>query len=181
MLSVLMLFLIPVGGGIPAGVLLARDKGLAWPMTAGLYLSSDILLALAFEPILRLLAGVAGKVPFLARLSARMKAAMARSAGHVSGTGAGPISLVMISFGVDPMTGRASAMAAGHGFLMGWVFAIAGDMLYYAVIAVSTLHLNRYLHDPDTTMWIILAAMLVVPLIVRAFRRPQRIQAQPDV
>ncbi len=29
MLSVLMLFLIPVKGGIPAGVLLARTKGLA--------------------------------------------------------------------------------------------------------------------------------------------------------
>ncbi len=75
MLSVLMLFLIPVGGGIPAGVLLARDEGLAWPVTAGLYLISDILLALAFEPVLRLLAWVTRKVPFLARLSARMKAA----------------------------------------------------------------------------------------------------------
>ena len=145
MLSVLLLFLIPVGGGIPAGVLLARDKGLIWPVAAGLYLISDILLALAFEPVLRLLAWIVGKVPFLARFRARMKAAMARSAGHVSGTGAGPISLVMISFGVDPMTGRASAMAAGHGFLMGWVFAIAGDMLYYAVIAVTTLHLNQYI------------------------------------
>ena len=181
MLSVLMLFLIPVGGGIPAGVLLARDKGLAWPVTAGLYLISDILLALAFEPVLRLLAWVAGKVPFLARLSARMKAAMARSREHFSGTGAGPISLVMISFGVDPMTGRASAMAAGHGFLMGWVFAIAGDMLYYAVIAVATLHLNQYIRDPDTTMWIVLAAMLVVPMIIRAFRKPQRTQPQPEV
>jgi hypothetical protein len=33
---VLMLFLLPVGGGIPAGVLLARAKGFAWPLTAGL-------------------------------------------------------------------------------------------------------------------------------------------------
>ncbi len=180
MLSVLLLFLIPVGGGIPAGVLLARDKGLAWPVTAGLYLFSDILLALAFEPVLRLLAWTAAKVPFLARLSARMKAAMAKSAERFTGTGAGPISLVMISFGVDPMTGRASAMAAGHGFLMGWVFAISGDMLYYAVIAVSTLHLNKYIRDPDTTMWIILAAMMIVPLIIRAFRRPQRAQPQPE-
>jgi len=183
MLSVLMLFLIPVGGGIPAGVLLARDKGLVWPVTAGLYLISDILLALAFEPVLRLLAWVAGKVPFLARLSARMKAAMARSTEHMSGTGAGPISLVMISFGVDPMTGRASAMAAGHGFLMGWVFAIAGDMLYYAVIAITTLNLNQYIRDPDTTMWIVLAAMLIVPMIIRAFRKPkpQRTEPQPEV
>ena len=71
MLSVSMLFLIPVGGGIPAGGLLARDKGLAWPVNGGLYLISDILLALAFEPVLRILAWVAGKVTFLARLSAR--------------------------------------------------------------------------------------------------------------
>ncbi len=181
MLSVLLLFLIPVGGGIPAGVLLARDNGLAWPVTAGLYLISDILLALAFEPVLRLLAWVTGRIPFLTRLSTRMKAAMAKSSEYMSGTGAGPISLVMISFGVDPMTGRASAMAAGHGFLMGWVFAITGDMLYYAVIAVSTLHLNRYIRDPDTTTWIILAAMLVVPMIIRAFRKPQRTQPQPEV
>jgi hypothetical protein len=178
MLSVLLLFLIPVGGGIPAGVLLARDKGLVWPVVAGLYLVSDILLALAFEPVLRLLAWGVGKVTFLARLSARMKAAMARSREHLGGTGAGPISLVMISFGVDPMTGRASAMAAGHGFLMGWVFAIAGDMLYYAVIAVATLNLNQYIRDPDTTMWIVLAAMLVVPMIIRAFRKPRRAQPQ---
>ncbi len=65
MFPVLMLFLIPVGGGIPAGVLLARTRGLAWPVTAGLYLISDVLLALAFEPVLRLLApGWEAKSPF---------------------------------------------------------------------------------------------------------------------
>lgn len=176
-----MLFLIPVGGGIPAGVLLAQTKGLAWPVTAGLYLVSDLMLALAFEPVLRLLAWLAGKVPFLARFSARMKAAIARSAAHFGGIGAGPITLIMFSFGVDPMTGRAAAMAAGHGFLMGWAFAIAGDMLYYTVIAVTTLRLNTYFRDPDTTMWIVLGAMIVVPLIVRFFRAPQKIQVRPEI
>ena len=39
---VLMLFLLPVGGGIPAGVLLARAKGMAWPVTAGLYLAMSV-------------------------------------------------------------------------------------------------------------------------------------------
>ncbi len=165
-----MLFLIPVGGGIPAGVLLARTNGLAWPVTAGLYLVSDILLAVAFEPVLQFLAWVAGQIPFLARFGARMKAAMAKSAGRFSGTGAGPLTLIMISFGADPMTGRASAMAAGHGFVMGWVFAIAGDMLYYAVIAVTTLRLSAYVRDPGTVEWIVLGAMIAVPLIIRAFR-----------
>ena len=167
MLSVLLLFLVPVGGGIPAGVLLARAKGLAWPLTAGLYLVSDVLLALAFEPILRLLVLLGGRVPFLARFSAAMQVAMARTVAHVGGTGAGPVTLVLIAFGVDPMTGRASALAAGHGFVLGWTFAIAGDMLYYAVIALTTLRLNAYFRNPNTTIFIVLGAMIVVPMLVR--------------
>ena len=174
MLPVLLLFLLPVGGGIPAGVLLARAHGLAWPLTAGLYLISDLILALAFEPVLRLLVLLGGRVPFLARLGAVAQAAMARSAAHFTGAGAGPVALVLIAFGVDPMTGRASAMAAGHGFLMGWAFAIAGDMLYYAVLAVATLRLNAYIKDPNITVAVVLGAMFLVPVLARKFRRAPR-------
>lgn len=170
MFSVLKLFLVPVGGGIPAGVLLAQAKGLAWPVTTLLYLVSDVILAVAFEPILRLLALICSTVPALARISAVMKAATARSVAHIGGTGAGPIALVMIAFGVDPMTGRASALAAGHGFVAGWAFAIAGDMLYFAVIAITTLRLNSYVRDPNTTMAIVLVAMFGLPALVRRIR-----------
>ena len=169
MVPVLMLFLLPVGGGIPAGVLLARAKGLAWPTTAGLYFVSDLLLALAFEPILRLFVAWGSKVPFLDRFRVAMKAAMARSVAHFGG-GAGPFALVMIAFGVDPMTGRASALAAGHGFLAGWAFAIVGDMLYYLVIALATLQLNSYFRNPNTTILVVLGAMIVVPILVRSIR-----------
>lgn len=165
-----MLFLLPVGGGIPAGVLLARAKGLPWPLTAGLYFASDGVLAIAFEPILRWLVRLGAKVPFLARLSLAMKEAMARSVAQFGGTGAGPFTLLMIAFGVDPMTGRAAALAAGHGFLMGWTFAIAGDMLYYAVIAVTTLRLNTYFRDPNTTVLVVLGGMILVPMLVRQLR-----------
>ncbi|ACH40968.1 MULTISPECIES: hypothetical protein [Citrifermentans] len=170
LLPVFKLFLLPVGGGIPAGVLLARTQGLAWPVTAGLYLVSDVVLALMFEPVLRLFAAVIGNIPFLARFSAALKAATARSVAHVSGTSTGPLALVMIAFGVDPMTGRATALASGHGFLAGWAFAIAGDMLYFAVIALTTLRLNSYFKDPNTTMLIVLAAMFLVPVLVRKLR-----------
>lgn len=167
---VLKLFLIPVGGGIPAGVLLARSSGLAWPVTAALYLVSDLILAVVTEPVLRLLAALAGRIPLLARFSAAMKTTTARSVAHFGGSGAGPVMLVMIAFGVDPMTGRASALAAGHGFVAGWAFAIAGDMLYFAVIAISALRLNSYFHDPNTTVLIVLGGMLVVPMLVRFCR-----------
>jgi hypothetical protein len=170
LLSVLQLFIIPVGGGIPAGVLLAKAHGMAWPVTTLLYLVSDIILAIAFEPVLRLIAIVCGKVPFLSRISAALKAATARSVSHFGGTGAGPVALIMIAFGVDPMTGRASALAAGHGFITGWAIAIAGDMLYFGVIAVSTLRLNSFIQDPNMTMVIILVAMFSVPVLVRFIR-----------
>ena len=170
LLSVLKLFLLPVGGGIPAGVLLAKAKGLAWPVTTLLYLVSDIVLAVAFEPILRLVALVCGKVPLLARVGAHMKAVTARSVSHFGGTGAGPLALILIAFGVDPMTGRASALAAGHGFVAGWAFAIAGDMLYFAVIALTTLRLNAYIRDPNTTMLVVLGAMFIVPMLIRRLR-----------
>jgi hypothetical protein len=170
MLSVLKLFLIPVGGGIPAGVMLAQAKGMVWPVTTLLYLVSDIALAIAFEPVLRLLALVFGKIPFLSRISAAWKLASAKSVSHFSGTEAGPIGLIMIAFGVDPMTGRATAHAAGHGFISGWAIAIAGDMLYFGVIAITKLRLNSYFQDPNTTMLIILALMFLLPVLIRRIR-----------
>ena len=103
---------------------------------------------------------------------------MARSMTLFNGTGAGPCTLVMIAFGVDPMTGRAAALAAGHGFVAGWAFAITGDMLYYAVIALATLRLNAYFGNPNTAMWIVLAGMLGVPTLVRRFR-PGRGSSKP--
>lgn len=174
MLSVLKLFIIPVGGGIPAGVLLAQTRGVTWPLVALLYLVSDILLAVAFEPILRLLAFVCGKVQFLDRFGSILKAATSRSVSHFGGPAAGPFALIMIAFGVDPMTGRASALAAGHGFIAGWGIAIAGDMLYFAVIALTTLRLNSYFQNPNTTMLIVLAAMFLVPILIRRIRSSGR-------
>jgi len=143
-------------------------------MTAGLYLVSDVILALAFEPVLRLLVAWGRKIPFLARLSAAMKMAVARSAAHFGGNNTGPLALITIAFGVDPMTGRATALAAGHGFLTGWAFAITGDMLYYALIAITTLRLNLYFRDPGTTVLVVLGAMIALPMAVRYFRSRQR-------
>ncbi len=167
MLPVLMLFLIPVGGGIPAGVLLAREHGLAWPVAAGLYFISDIILAFMFEPVLRLLVEIGKRIAFVARVGAAMRASTARMAAHYGGVGAGPFTLIMIAFGVDPMTGRAAAMAAGHGFVAGWAIAIAGDMMYYGVIAYTTLRLSVYFKDPNMVMAIVLVGMIVVPMLVR--------------
>jgi len=177
MVPVLLLFLLPVGGGIPAGVLLAHSRGLAWPLTAGLYFLSDVLLALAFEPILRLLAAWLRRAPFPAHVRLAVTEAMARTRALLAGTGAGPLGLVGIAFGLDPMSGRAAALAAGHGAMAGWAFALTGDMVYYAVIASATLGLNAYVKHPGATIAWILGAMFLVPLLVMLRRLPGRARA----
>ena len=146
-------------------MLLAARQGIAWPVTAALYFVSDLVLAVVFEPALLVLAAVGRRLPVVARFGAAMGHAMERAAArHI---GAGPFALILVAFGVDPMTGRAAALASGHGFIRGWGIAITGDMLYYAVIAITTLQLGAYVHNPDAVMLTVLAAMILVPMMVR--------------
>ena len=166
--GVLMLFLIPVGGGIPGGVLLAKARGIAWPMMMMLYFISDVILACVFDPVMNLVVAAGRQVPPLARLCEAMRQSTLKTAANF-GTG-GPLSLILIAFGVDPMTGRAAAAAAGHGFVSGWTLAITGDMMYFAVIMVSTLWLNSILGDGTWTMLIIMAGMFFLPSLIRRAR-----------
>ncbi len=167
--GVLSLFLIPVGGGIPAGVLLARSRSIGWPAMEFLYLISDVILACLFEPVMRLIIKAARTAPRLARVTDAMKQAM-RKTTDLYGTTGGPFTLILIAFGVDPMTGRAAAAAAGHGFLSGWTLAITGDMIYFTVIMASTLWLNSILGDGRVTTMAILVLMFVVPLLIRRWK-----------
>lgn len=52
----------------------------------------------------------------------------------------------------------------------GWALAIAGDMLYFAVIAVSTLRLIVYFQNPNTTILVVFGAMMVMLILARSFR-----------
>ena len=168
--AVFMLFAIPIGGGIPAGVLLARSKGLGWPVMTVLYFASDLALACAFEPVMRGVIAVSRRSPRLVRLLAALKTAWEKSSSRYtrSGQKLGPLALVLISFGVDPMTGRAAARAAGHGFVAGWTIAIAGDMLYFLMLMVSTLWLSAVLGDGTwATMIILVITMIGSHLVVR--------------
>lgn len=167
--QIFLLFALPVGGGIPAGVLLAQKTAFGWLAMSLIYLVSDIALALVFEPIMLMLAAASRRHVFLAKMREAFKHQTERT---IAGYGAkpGPFLLITIAFGVDPMTGRAAALAAGHSFLSGWTVAIIGDMLFFALVAVSTIYLNNILGDGTWTAIIIMAAMLVLPPIVRRIK-----------
>ncbi len=170
MWGVLSLFLIPIGGGIPAGVLLARSRSIQWPVTVILYLISDIILACMLEPIILLVIKAGKRSPKFARIRDAFRESLKKTTSHY-GSHLGPLALITVAFGVDPMTGRAVAAAAGHGFILGWMFAIAGDMLYFGLIMASTLWLNNILGDGTWTTVIILVLMMVVPSLIRRFRQ----------
>ena len=168
--QVLTLFLIPIGGGIPAGVLLARSRGIPWLAMTAIYFVSDVILARVFEPLLRLMMAGGRRAPLLGRVADAFRDAM-RQTTSCYGSAGGPLALVLIAFGVDPMTGRAAAAAAGHGFVSGWAIAIAGDMIYFVVIMASTLCLNSVLGNGTVTMVIMLAAMFVLPMVIGRWRK----------
>jgi hypothetical protein len=86
------------------------------------------------------------------------------------GNRTGPLALVLISFGVDPMTGRAAARSAGHGFVTGWLIAITGDMFFFSLLMISTLWLNNILGDGTLTMFIILGVMIGWPYVFRKIK-----------
>lgn len=163
------MFCIPIGGGIPSGVLLGHSRGIGWPMMMGLYFVSDLLLAVAFEPVMHGLIALSKRSPLVAQLGAEMGRNMKKTAAFYGGHG-GPLTLILVAFGVDPMTGRTAAHAAGHGFIAGWAIAIAGDMMYFTVIMASTLWLGSIFGDGSLTAGIVLAGMFGVPWLVRKWR-----------
>ena len=169
-LAVLLWFLIPFGFGIPKGVLLSSAAGLTWTLTAFLYVVSDVILAFVFEPLLQRMISGGRRVPALARMGEAVKRAMARSAALYGGPGAGPFGLILISFCIDPMTGRAATVAAGHGFASGWALAIIGDTLSFLIYMAATLKLIAIVRDPNVTMLIVLGAMVLIPLAARRAR-----------
>jgi hypothetical protein len=169
-LGAFLLFCVPIGGGIPAGVLMARNAGVSPPAMAVLYFFSDVVLAFTFEPILRVFAWLGRWIPPLARVGTWIRSLARRAGGQQTGS-RGPLGLVLVAFGVDPMTGRAAAAAAGHGFVPGWALAITGDMLYFVVLMASTLWLQGILGDERLTIGAVLLIMLVLPSVVRRLSR----------
>jgi hypothetical protein len=168
-LGAFLLFLVPVGGGIPLGVLMARDAGVSPLITALLYLASDVVIAVFAEPWLAFLRWIGQRISFLGRVGERLSR-LSGGAGLKDGGARGPLGLVLVSFTTSPTMGRAATSAAGHGFFTGWSLAIAGDMLYFVLVMASTLWISGLLGDERVTIGAVLVATWVLPTLLRRVR-----------
>jgi hypothetical protein len=175
-LGAFLLFLVPVGGGIPLGVLMARDAGVSPLITALLYLASDVVIAVFAEPWLAFLRWVGRRIPFVGRVGERLSR-LSGGAGLKDSGARGPLGLILVSFTTSPTMGRAATSAAGHGFFSGWSLAIIGDMLYFALLMASTLWISGLLGDERVTIGLVLVATWVLPTVLRRLhaRRAARV------
>lgn len=167
--NVLLLFLIPFGGGVPAGVVYAKEHGVSWQLLEAIYFVSDLILACAFEPLMLHFARKSRTAPW----GQKLREAWSQSTGKVValyGVKPGPVSLVFIAFGTDPMTGRIVAYLAGHRFLTGWTLTIIGDMLFFTAVMASTLWLNNVLGNGTWAAVIVTVLVLAIPLGLRVWR-----------
>ena len=168
--GVFLVFVTQIGAGIPLGVLMGRNAGIPPVAMAGLYLASDVVLAVTMEPMLGLLRWLGRRVEFLGRLGNRLSR-FTGAAGLQGGGVRGPLGLILFSFSVSPTAGRAASEAAGHRFLSGWSLAIIGDMAYFGLVMASTLWVSSLFGDDRLTIGAILLATWLVPMLIGRMRR----------
>src|SRR5438132_184995 len=169
-LGVFLVFVLPTVVGIPLGVIMGRDAGLSPLIMTGLYFGSDLVLAVTAEPMLAVLRWVGRRVPFLDRLGSRL-ARLTETTGLQEGGVRGPLGLILVSFTVNPLAGRAAAAAAGHGFFSGWALAIIGDMIYFALIMASTLWISSVFGNDRLAIGVVLIVAFLAPVVLRRLRR----------
>lgn len=168
--GVFLIFVTQIGAGIPLGVIMARNAGIPVVVTAGLYLASDVVLALTMEPMLIALRWLGQRVEFIGRLGTFLSR-FSGATGLKSDGVRGPLGLILFSFTVSPTAGRAASEAAGHGFISGWTLAIIGDMLYFGMIMASTLWVSSLFGDDRVTVGAVLLGTWLLPIVIRRVKR----------
>lgn len=172
-LGAFLLFLLPIGGGIPLGVILADRAGVPVPAIVGMYFVSDLAAAVTNEPVLALVRWIGRRAAFLRRMGERLSSLTAATGLQAEGA-RGPVGLVLLSFAISPLTARAAASAAGHGPISGWALAIAGDMAYFVVLLATTLWLTALVGSRAAIGVVLLLSWVLLPVAVAVFRRRGR-------
>jgi hypothetical protein len=167
---VLALFFAPVGPGIPAGVLLARHVPLNPALTFGLYALSDVIAAFVCHPIFALLRRHGRAVRPIRWLGRRMMAiAMVGVPKERERLGPALSRVATVGFGVDIYTGGLLATGLRLPRVPGWLAAIAGDLVWFALLLGTSLATASLIDDDRVILLVMVVAMIVIPRLARRF------------
>jgi hypothetical protein len=168
------LFWAPVGPGIPAGVLLAQHLRLAPALTFGLYALSDVLAVLLLNPLYSSLRAygrrnatvrkIGKRVLAVAMFGVRRPTADEVRAGRLAPT---LFRVATVGFGVDIYTGGALATGLPIPRLPGWAAALAGDLVWFALLLGSSILAAQVFDDERWIAVVVLAVTFFGPAVAR--------------
>ena len=166
---VLALFFAPVGPGIPAGVLLARHIPLHPALTFGLYTLSDVLAAIVCHPLFVLLRRHGRNVRPVRWLGRRVLslAMIGVRAPEAGGVAPALSRIATVGFGVDVYTAGMLATGLAVPRVPGWMSAIAGDLLWFALLLGTSLVAASIANDDRFIVIVMIVAMIVIPRLAR--------------
>ena len=174
MALVFALFWAPVGPGIPAGVLLAQHLRLPPALTFGLYALSDALAVVLLNPVYGWLRTHGRRVPAIRKVGRRalafaMIGVRRPTADEVRAGRLAPVlfRIGTVGFGVDIYTAGALASGLPIARLRGWAAAMAGDLVWFALLLGSSLAAAQVFDDERWVAVVVVAVALLVPPIAR--------------
>lgn len=174
LMLVFLLFWAPVGPGIPAGVLLAHHLRVPPPITLGLYALSDALAALILHPFYSWLRTHGRRHPTIRRIGRRafafaMLGVRRPTAEEVREGSLAPalFRIATVGFGVDIYTAGALASGLPIPRLSGWAAALTGDLLWFAVLLVSSITASQFFDDDRVVSAVVIGIALLAPPIAR--------------
>jgi hypothetical protein len=176
-LGAFLVFLLPLAGSIPIGVLMAHEASVPVFGIVVLYVLSDIVTAFVVEPLIRMGPRLGRRYESL-RLIGQSVASLETQVGLGAKSVRGRLGLIFLAFCASPSSGRVAAALAGHGPVSGWTLAIIGDTLCFIVLLISTLWLSDLLGDPRLVVGIVFVGGLLLPIAFRSVRLRQRDKAQ---
>jgi len=175
------LFWLPVGPGVPAGVLLARHAGINPALTFCLYFLSDLLGACICHPSFSVMRRAGGRVPLLASVGQRLMRLATLGTGispeamadQAPGGSRGTLPLLFrigtVGFGVDVYTAGMLAVGLPVRNLPGWLAAIAGDLVWFTMLLATSIATAAVTNDDRITAAVMVVVMIALPPIARRF------------
>ena len=165
---VLALFFAPIGPGIPAGVLLARHVPLHPLVTFGLYAVSDVVAAVVCTPVFVVLRRHGRRVRPIRWLGRHVLAlAMVGVPRDVERTHPTLSRIATIGFGVDVYTAGLLATGLGIARVPGWAAAIAGDLVWFALLLATSLAAASIADDDRFVLLVMVVVMIALPRLAR--------------
>lgn len=163
-LQVFLLFFLPLpwNPGPAAGIVLARSYGLSTGFTIGLYVASDVALALIFEPLARL---VRHRLQFsvFGALLLETYGRFGRWAEAAAGRLGLPFAMLILSFITDLFTAALISIGLPINRLVAWAAIITGDLLSFLILFLASVGIATYLTDNH---WVLFGATFVLSGVI---------------